>query len=674
MISVLEIGTEELPAGFLLYLNKSLKNIADKIKDNMFISYDDVKIFLTPRRIIIILENVMRIKDEIYEKFRGPKIDIAFKNNEPTKALLGFLKSKQASIDDIIKRDGYIYIERTKKIKPLKELLGDFYLEVFSSISLPKSMFWNNKSNRFLRPIRWVIALLGDEIIDLNIAGINASRESFGHRLLKNKKFDIKDADSYLELLKQNNIMYDQIERFNLIKDEVERLNGVINDSLIWENVMLVEYPFIFKGELPPKAMDLPAEVIETVLRKHQKSFVCKSNGKLESAFIAVSNNKVTDKIKTGHERVIRARLYDAIFFFDEDSKLALKERLEGLKDIVFYSNLGTLYQKAERVSKIAEYLNNLIFKDYKFQGDFFETAGLLKADLLTEMVYEFPELQGIAGSFYLKNEGYPEDVYMAVKEHYLPKGADDNLPVTKSGVLWALSDKIDTLCTFFMGNIIPASSKDPFALRRMAIGLIKIIINNDISISIKNVIEFVYNLLNNQGMVVKDNQGTLLDFLKERMFYMLKGEFDYDIIDSVIAVTFDDIYDVYLRIKALRDMRKSNEFKEFVHLALRVNNILKDVEFNVECKKELFKEPEEIALYNTYKKYEDLIIEHIRDRKYVEVFKLFLNFKGVLTNFFDKILINTDNKEIRENRKALLQSYRNMFLNLFLVDKITDK
>ncbi|MDD2715706.1 MAG: glycine--tRNA ligase subunit beta [Candidatus Wallbacteria bacterium] len=674
--SILEIGCEELPCGFLRKLELDLPVIlADELVNNHLISR--TSFYLTPRRIIVYLERPELTATEVSRRVKGPKSSQAYEDGKPTRILEGFLRSKGATESELVEENGYLLLDRKEKLPELTELLPVFFTKILCRIYLPKSMFWLDKKSRFIRPVRWVVAMLGERVLDLTLFGIKAGNQSFGHRFLSEGAFSLDSAENLLSGLSSHGVEYDQRKRFEMIRENVERLSGEWNEKLGWENTFLVEKPYVFTELMPEKFLSLPREVLTTVMNKQQRYFPCVKNGSVLPEFVIVANNEPTEFVRDGNLKVLNARLSDASFFFRNDLAENFEAMTAGLSEMVFHQGLGTLTQKVQRIGKLAGLIQKAAFPEYEPPLPWEKMAPLLKVDMLTEMVFEFPELQGRMGGIYLSAKGYPADLCRAVSEHYFPQGQLEELPETIAGAVFALSDKLDTLIAFFSAGIIPTGSKDPFALRRMALGLLKILNAKKMMIPLETLISQDFELLaaqfSDKKGGLKDPSGQLTEFLAERFYHMLKDEFPYDLIEAVCETGFSNPYDSYLRLRAISELSKTSEFRDFSLLALRINNIIKGQNAS-EPDPVLMNEPAERELWNFFISCSPEINRMINVKNYQEAFNGLLKFSSLINVFFEKVMVNCEDLRVKQNRIAILHKLQSLFLKLVVVEKIASK
>ncbi|MDD5089717.1 MAG: glycine--tRNA ligase subunit beta [Candidatus Wallbacteria bacterium] len=676
--SVLEIGCEEMPCGFLKKLDEDLPGFLSEELPRFHLAAEKTDFHLTPRRIIILLRSVARTHSELSATFRGPRATQAFHDGKPTKALEGFVRSKNCSISDVRVDGEYVFIDKCEQVAELEQLLSEFYRAVSSRIHQPKSMFWQDRRWRFIRPVRWVMAFFGSCPLPVEIMGVASGKYSYGSRFGDGSKFEVSGADAFIGQLLEHGVVSDHRERIRQIGDQVAQLGGQVDDELVRENAFLVEAVHVFAEKMPVKFLDLPESVLVTVMNKQQRYFPCSFNGRLTPEFVVVASRPVTEQIREGNRRVLIARLSDADFFYREDLALDLRSKTAGLSGIVFHRQLGTMEQKAARMAVIADLVGKQAYPEFRPPISWEEITPLLKVDMLTDMVFEFPELQGRMGEIYLAAAGYPYDIAAAAREHYLPAGQQEHFPRTVCGTVCSIADKMDTLTAFFAAGIMPTGSKDPFALRRMALGLLRTLIEKKISVSLPAIMDCAFQALvsgqgNDKGL---EHPGVRLPaFFKDRFYFMLKERYPYDLIEAVCQAGFEDPYDSFLRVQALTELSRREEFRAFTLLALRIENILKgDRTDGRNFDRSLLREPDEIRLHEFYENQSSMVADKIAGKDYLHAMEGLLAFAPHIDAFFNTVLVNCPEEDLRINRRLLLDNLHRMFLQLFDIGHIASK
>lgn len=681
-----EIGVEELPARYVNSAMDQLKtNIVKSFNENR-ITFDEVNVYSTPRRLTVIVNNICEKQSDLEEEVKGPAKRIAVDaEGNYTKPLLGFMKSKGIKEEDLyfkqvgkeeyafgkIKQDGQLTSEVLKSILP----------EAIKSMTFPKAMRWGGKNMRFIRPIRWMVCILNDSVLDIELEGIVSSNTTKGHRFLGESEFEVNTLNEYLTKLEENFVILNQDERKELIKkqcdDVAKSLGGEIefDEELLEEVTHLVEYPTAFYGEFDEDYAKLPKEVVITPMKQHQRYFPVLKDGKLLPNFIAVRNGDShrIDNVKKGNEKVLEARLADALFFYKEDTKKSLESYIEKLKTVVFQAKLGTVYDKSLRIEKLAnDILEKLNETDIK--EDTLRAAKLCKADLVTGMVFEFTELQGVMGREYAKVSDENENVAEAIFEHYLPRFAGDILPATKSGIVLSIADKLDSIAGFFAIGIQPTGSQDPYALRRQALGIINILMDNNLDISLR---ELVSLTLDNYSFIEFDKDEVLnqiMEFFKDRIKNLFRDlGIRYDVIDAILSSNIDDIADMYARAKALNSWIDKGELVEMLTAFNRVATLAEKAETN-EVNINLMREEAEFNLYQQFQEISSNVEHLLANKEYTKALDAFASLRPAIDNMFDSVMIMDKDEAIKNNRLAILKQIYDIMLNICDLSKIVYK
>lgn len=661
-----EIGTEEIPAKFMPGILEQLKGLAEKKLQELRVPFASVTVFGTPRRMTFIADGVEETQASTVVESKGPSIKIAFgADGAPSKAAQGFARGQGIAVEDLIVRDEYVYAVKKLTGQAVIELLPAFLVDIVESLSFPKNMRWADHDFRFVRPIRWLVAMLDDKIIPIEITGVKSGRNTIGHRFLSKGEVEIASAGDYAKVLREHFVLVDQDERRDMIRQQVEELaqneGGIaeIDEDLLEEVVYLVEYPTALCGHFDDKFLTLPKEAVITPMREHQRYFpVLTADGKLLAKFITVrnGNSEGLDIVAHGNERVLRARLSDAEFFFNEDRKIKLEERLEKLKTVVFQEGLGNIYDKSVRLADIAMTLKKTL--NVKVDEDVLQRTALLsKTDLVTGMVCEFTELQGVMGREYALLDGEKPEVAQGIFEHYLPRFAGDELPATDIGRLVGIADKLDNIAATFSRGLIPTGSQDPYALRRQAIGIINILVAGNYHLPLLKTIIAVLGMLN----VPVAKNGELLAQLQEFFIQRVKNMMGdqgirYDVIDAVLnEKANDDIVDLFVRAKALAEYVETPEAAESIQAFTRVANLCKKAEGETIIKESLFVEPAEKELYEVVCRLQKETIPALVGYNYAEVLKLMNEVSAPVNKFFDTVMVMDKDENVKNNRLALL-------------------
>ena len=664
---LLEIGTEEIPAHVMPSLLAQLKKLGEDNLGELRLSFDGVKTMGTPRRLALIVTNLSEAQADLTEENRGPSVKIAFDaDGNPTKAAQGFARGQGVDAKDLVVKDGYVYAKVHKVGARAKDLLPDLMPKIIGSLTFPNSMRWGAHDYKFIRPIRWLVGLYGTDVIDFSAADVKSGRVSRGHRFLSQGDFTVDSADSYEAACEKNFVIVDQDKRKAMIREQIEKAasaqGGVaeITEDLLEEVLYLVEYPTALVGKFDADYLKLPEAAVITPMRDHQRYFPIKKAGRLMPMFITVRNGGTEhlDTVRQGNERVLKARLEDAKFFFDEDCKKSLAEHRERLHTLVFQEGLGSVYAKSERLAKLTEFLADELKIDGQDKKDAIRAAELAKADLVTGMVTEFTELQGVMGKEYARLSGETEAVATAIDEHYLPRFAGDNLPATVAGRLVSLADKVDTIAGTFSRGKIPTGSQDPFALRRQALGLVLTLIEAKYNISLTALFDRAMDLYD----ISDENQrgklrGEWDEFIRLRLKNVLdNSHIRYDIADAVLA----DVSDV---CAAEAKARAWQEFFAADGAILTVQTWLRPV--NIAAKEtgdgsaavdaNLFGTEEEKNLYAAFCRVKDAAGASLEKHDYTAVLSALTQLRQPVAEFFDKVMVMDENPDVRRNRLALM-------------------
>lgn len=673
---LLEIGLEELPARFILPAANQLAELMDEKLTEERIKFADIEIFSTPRRLAVIVNGIAEKQEDLALEVKGPPKNIAFKDGKPTKAAEGFARSQGVDINDLIVKTlgdaEYLFAHKFVKGLPTKDVLSNIVPQVITAISFPKNMRWGDCELRYARPLRWIVALLNEEIVSFAVENVVSGNTTFGHRQLSHGAVTISHPDQYVDTLKAAYVIADYNLRKQMIQEQITGLASQINgrilpdDALLDEVTNLVEYPTAFLGSFPEEYLEIPVEVLITTMKEHQRYFpVFDQAQNLLPKFIGVRNgaDNQLDLVTAGNEKVLNARLADAKFFFEEDSKQPLAAYVERLKTVVFQDGLGTIYDKVERIVGNTAALCQLLNKENEL-NIVERTAQLCKADLVTNMVFEFPELQGVMGAKYALISGEDPQVASGIEEHYLPRFSQDALPQTTAGIIVSLADKLDTLVGYFGINKIPTGSQDPFALRRQALGIVQIILANNIDVDLRKLLNTAVSAY---GALFKERADeiveSLLDFFAGRIrVNLLEQGYSYDSIDAVLAVGLSSIPAVKAKIAALEQYRKESSFADLLTAFERCYKIaakndaaeIVPVHFTA-AEKELSGVLENAVVG---------INEKLAEGKYIESLKLLASLRQPVDAFFDAVMIMDPDPVIRANRLGLLQQAINLFRN----------
>ncbi|MCX5853895.1 MAG: glycine--tRNA ligase subunit beta [Deltaproteobacteria bacterium] len=681
---LLEIGTEEIPAAFLPKAIKDMDDIIRKEFSGRRIHHGDIKTMATPRRLCLCVADLStRQEDQIVEKM-GPAKNVAFdKDGNPSKAATGFARGQGLDVNELemMTTEKGEYVCARKKItgEYTKTLLPNILVKFIGSIPFKKSMRWSNLDFRFARPIHWIVAIYGGETIPFNIENITSGNKSHGHRFMSPKPFVVKSFKEYLLKCRKNYVIVNPEERRKTILEEAQKVaegvNGKIyfTDDLLETVTYLTEYPTAVCGSFDKEYLKIPKEVLTTSMISHQKYFpVVDEGGRLLPYFITINNTLARDPaiVARGNEKVIRARLADAKFFFEEDQKTSLDVHFEKLKQVVFHTQLGTSYEKIMQVRKLAQYIADQINPSLKETVD--RTAVLAKADLETQMVCEFTELQGIMGREYALIAGEKPVVAKAIYEHYLPVAAGGTLPETDEGSIVSVADKIDTIVGFFGVNLVPTGTADPYALRRQALGIINIILNKQYPLQLGDLIDKSLAIM---GDKLKRHPGEIradiLEFFKGRFENQLISQgHPYDVVDAVLATGVSDIVQSQKKIEAMEIFKSHADFEPLATAFKRVGNIIKGFE-NGSIDPAKFDSDEEKQLFTSYLNISEQVINYIGRADYRSALLELARLRKSVDDFFEKVLVMAKDDAVRFNRLSLLKEISNLFHRIADFSKI---
>ena len=665
---LLEIGCEEIPSRFLPGAIEELKNIAAGLFDEYRIPYKESSTFATPRRLALLMKGVATRQQDVVKEVYGPSRKVAFdEDGLPTRAAEGFAQSVGLKASELVVRNKGKgeYVAAILEEKGLETclLLPDILKKTVLSLRFPKSMRWGTGNLLFARPIHWILALFGPETVRFQIDGIKSGDISRGHRFLSPASFQIGDADSYANVLAQNYVIVDQDKRRDMIKTGLKDLAGkadglpVADDELVGTVTFLVELPVAVLCRFDAEYLRLPKELLITVMRDHQKYFSLEDGGgNLLNSFIVISNTRSenAETVRKGAERVIKARFDDAKFYFNEDRQRSLSERVEELRQVIFHDRLGSLFEKTARVVDTASFLAEKVRPSLK---ELVARAALLsKTDLLTGVVREFPELQGTMGKYYALHDKEREEVSLALEEQYLPRSFGGRLPETDSGALLSLADKADNIASFFSIGLVPSGSEDPFALRRQALGIVSIILENAYDISLCQIFEQALKSLSS----LKNNGNTLQDtiaFVEQRIEFVFSAKgYQQDLIRSCLHLSWTlPLRKIEERIEALKSVRQDAWFGDFLLAVKRIHNIVPKEELP-SIKEELLAQEEEKKLFIASTALCKDFLSLVGQDRFVDALRSLAEITAPVNSFFDKVLVMDRQEDIRRNRLSILK------------------
>ena len=663
---LLELGTEELPPKLLLKLSNSLKDNLSKELEKLSIKSDSIKAFATPRRLAISISELQsKQQDQVLEK-KGPS------TQSPEMAINGFAKSCGVDVSELEKKElggkEYFYYSKEETGQSVGKLLPEAIEKSIKDIPITRAMKWGSSDYSFVRPVHWLVVMLDKDIVSAKIMGLESNRITKGLRF-QDSMIELAHAKDYEQVMSDKaQILVDFAKRKELIRDQVlsvaQKNNAevVIDESLLDEVCALVEYPRAFSGSFDKKFLDIPQEAIISAMKSHQKYFhLVGSQGQLLPLFISVANIESTNikAIVDGNERVIHPRLADSEFFWNQDKSKKLEERLPGLDSVMFMKSLGSMGQKAKRIESLSSHISDLVGFDQKASA----RAGLLsKSDLLSEMVGEFADLQGIMGGYYATNDGETQAVSAAIREHYQPRFAGDKVPSTNEGLVVAIADKLDTISGIYGIGQAPTGSKDPYALRRLALGLLRILLEAKIELNLKSLIDYSLNL--HLKEVDRSCGDDIYSFMMDRLkAYYKDANVDSNVYEAVLAVSPESPLDFHLRVEALNEFTQSENSKSLIEANKRIANILKDSnEKNETLNPKILIDDSEIKLFNAS---ESLSKKLSGSKDYQEVMKSLIDLKDSIDSFFDNVMVNTDDDKLKSSRLALIRKIRLLFLSV---------
>lgn len=679
---LLEIGVEEMPPGVIEPAMAQLAGLARTVLTEKRLGFVGIETYSTPRRLALYVSGLAQRQAEYGEEVRGPAFEVAFtETGEPTQAALGFARGQGVAVEDLViketEKGRHVY---ARKVSPGEETLGllpGLLVQIITGLSFPRSMRWESSGFRFVRPVRWLLALFGPEVVEFELAGIRSGRTSRGLRFFAPQEVAVQEPKDYIVALRQAYVLVDPEERRQMLVTQMAGLSveagGRVTEDmeLLEEVVNLTEYPTAFLGRFAPAYLEQPAEVILTAMRGHQRYFsVRDGGGRLLPIFCGVRNGPAVglDTVRTGNERVLAARLADTDFFYREDLSEPLPAKVEKLKDVIFQEQLGTLYEKVFRLQYLGNFLSRSLGLSRLHAEVVSRAAYLAKADLVARMVYEFPELQGIMGSYYAARAGERPEVCQAIREHYLPRLPGDKLPRSEPGVVLSLADKIDTLVGYFSIGLVPTGSQDPFGLRRLAAGICTILVKREIHLSITRMVTEAYGqyrALGRPSLSLGEVTDEIRSFLLSRMENMCQEQgIRYDMVNAVTAVVNDDIFDVWQRIQALADLAGQPAFEQVLTVFTRAHNLSRQAS-SQQVTQDLFQDPVENRLYRSFQQARAQSGACLKAQDYRGALQVIAALAEPLEAFFEGVLVMAPDLAVRENRLALLRSIAESIRNI---------
>ena len=660
-----EIGAEEIPAGFMPNILGQLKQLAETKLNDAHLPFESIATYGTPRRLALIVKGLADASAEISERHKGPSASIAYDaDGNATKAAIGFARGKGLDVADLVVEDGYIYAETKTAGVPAKDIVTDMLPQLITGLNFPKSMHWGNLDAKFVRPVRWLVALLDEEVIPVEFATVKSGNVTRGHRFLGADEITIKNAASYVDTLKENFVMVDQDARRELISKQLHDIADSKNASIVWDDDLLeeinylVEWPTALCGGFEESYLALPDAAIITPMKDHQRYFpLVDQDGKLLPMFLTVRNGSdhSIEVVQAGNERVLRARLDDAKFFFNEDRKKPLIDRQDGLTKIVFQEGLGNLADKTERLLKLGRVFGEECGLHEDAVVVLERATELAKTDLTTGMVTEFTELQGVMGKEYALLDGESPEVAEAIFEQYLPRFAGDVLPQTEAGKVLSIIDKVDNIVATFSRGLIPTGSQDPYALRRQTIGILNILLGSEWNISLRPIFKASMELLN----VPAEKQDELLGQVEEFFTLRLKNifldrEVPHHVIDLLLSNNELSVADAEGLVNALLANR-IDENIELVQAYTRMYNLVKDVEYTG-VNSDLLKEDAEKALFEAASKASEASLAAWEANDYTAVVAVPATLVPAINKFFEDVMVMDKDEAIKANRLQLVR------------------
>lgn len=674
-----EIGTEEIPAFDLAGAVKQLSTMVPSLLDDAAIPHGAVKIFSSPRRLIVIAEEIPEATEEKNEVFKGPSAKIAFDTEgNPTKAAQGFARGKGVDPSSLVVEDGYVYARTHTPSVNVASLLSSVLNKIIHGLSWPRSQRWGVQSEYFTRPVRWIVALFGNEVIDFTFAGLVAGRTTYGHRFLAPGPFEVADADSLVDVVRSASVIPSEAEREQVIREGVAKaeaetgFTAVLHPKTLVEVINLAEYPTVLVGTFDEEFLKVPEEIIVDAMLVHQRYFpLYDKDGKLTNRFIVVSNGDpaCAETIVDGNERVVRARLYDAKFFYDEDLKQPLESYVDHLGEVVFQEKLGTMLDKTNRIQRLADHLAEDVGLAGQDLSDVERAARLCKADLVTSAVVEFTSVQGVMGSYYAAASGETAQVAQAIEQHYRPRFAGDEAPDTVVGKIVAIADKLDTVCGLFAVGQGPTGSSDPFALRRSAIGIVAMLSGKDaVEVSLVAAIDAALASYAQQGIEFDTDavRRDVIEFFITRTKVMMRDAGNsIDAIDAVLSAGIQEPVELINRVSALEAARSEQPevFEDLATAYARANNLC-DSKLGTEVNEGLLSEVEQ-ALVRAVCQAESNVASALENNNYAAALSELAALRKPIDLFFENTMVMDEDQALRENRLRLLNSFVAVFANV---------
>lgn len=688
----MEIGLEEIPAHVVTPSAAQLVEKTEKFLKEQRMDFDEVQTYSTPRRLTVKVTGLADKQPDIQEEAKGPAKKIAYdKDGNWSKAAQGFARGQGVSVDDIffkeLKGTEYVYVKKFIEGKAAADVMQGMQ-DVAMDLKFPTMMRWGTNDFQYVRPIRWIVAMLDDQVIPFKILNIKSGNVSQGHRFL-GKPVELKSADDYVEALRSEKVIVDATERKSMIRDQINDLAQknnwkiVIDEDLLEEVNNLVEYPTVFAGSFDEKYLSVPDQVLITSMKDHQRFFyVTDQNGKLLPNFVSVrnGNTEYLENVVQGNEKVLTARLEDAKFFYEEDQKQSIADYVERLKKVMFHDKIGTIYEKMARVRLLAAQIGKFVGLNDQELADLDRAAQIYKFDLVTGMVGEFAELQGVMGEIYARLQGENDNVAAAIREEYMPTSAEGELPATKVGAVLSIADKIDSIQAFFAAGMIPSGSNDPYALRRQALGIVRIALARNWKLSVPMMLKFVENAMNERPDLYKnimpgDEQKDMQQFIIDRLAQIMNGDkqLRHDVLDTVVANPENAFVDIEEAAKILGKHLEDDDFKETIEALTRVGRMAKkapNFEDDAVLKAELFENESEKKLAEAVKK----VATAFEQADLEEKFNQLASLKEPITDYFDSTMIMAKDEDVKQNRLLQLKQIADLTKDFGELDNLNVK
>ena len=689
---LMEIGLEEIPAHVVTPSAAQLVEKTEKFLKEQRMDFDEVQTYSTPRRLTVKVTGLADKQPDIQEEAKGPAKKIAYdKDGNWSKAAQGFARGQGVSVDDIffkeLKGTEYVYVKKFIEGKAAADVMQGMR-DVAMDLKFPTMMRWGTNDFQYVRPIRWIVAMLDDQVIPFKILNIESGNVSQGHRFL-GKPVELKSADDYVEALRSEKVIVDAAERKSMIRGQINDLAQknnwkiVIDEDLLEEVNNLVEYPTVFAGSFDEKYLSVPDQVLITSMKDHQRFFyVTDQNGKLLPNFVSVrnGNTEYLENVVQGNEKVLTARLEDAKFFYEEDQKQSIADYVERLKKVMFHDKIGTIYEKMARVRLLAVQIGKFVGLNDQELADLDRAAQIYKFDLVTGMVGEFAELQGVMGEIYARLQGENDNVAAAIREEYMPTSAEGELPTTKVGAVLSIADKIDSIQAFFAAGMIPSGSNDPYALRRQALGIVRIALARNWKLSVPMMLKFVENAMNERPDLYKnimpgDEQKDMQQFIIDRLAQIMNGDkqLRHDVLDTVVANPENAFVDIEEAAKILGKHLEDDDFKETIEALTRVGRMAKKApsfEDDAVLKAELFENESEKKLAEAVKK----VATAFEQADLEEKFNQLASLKDPITDYFDSTMIMAKDEDVKQNRLLQLKQIADLTKDFGELDNLNVK